>query len=138
MGNLFCKTDDNGKNATTGSPDPDFHHGSSTRLSEDNHETEAWNTVTNKKLNKLRNKKQSEASESELSSNARAPDKHIAADSVKPHWHPGLYKTRIQTKTKTTKQPSQNNNKTKITKNKNHRKHQKNNDQAKNKNMSTN
>ena len=25
MGNLFCKTDDNGKNATAGNSDPDFH-----------------------------------------------------------------------------------------------------------------
>ena len=82
MGNLFCKTDDNGKNATAGNSDPDFHHGSSTWLSKDNHETETWNKVTNKKLNKLRNKKQSEPSESELSSNARAPEKHIAADSI--------------------------------------------------------
>ena len=110
MGNLFCKTDDNGKNATAGNSDPNFHHGSSTWLSEDNHETETWNIVTNKKLNKLRNKKQSEASESELSSNARAPEKHIAADSIKPH--PGLYQTRIQTKTKNSKQkhpePSEN------------------------------
>ena len=56
MGNLFFKTDDNGKNATASISDPDFHHGSSTRLSEDNHEMETWNTVTNKKLNKLRNK----------------------------------------------------------------------------------
>ena len=119
MGNLFCKTDDNGKNATAGNSDPDFHHGSSTRLSEDNHETEAWNTVTNKKLNKLRNKKQSEASESELSSNARAPEKHIAADSIKPH--PGLYQTRIQTKTKNSKQNTQNLKKT----NKNKKKYEK-------------
>ena len=106
MGNLFCKTDDNGNNATAGNSDPDFHHGSSTWLSEDNHETETWNKVTNKKLNKLTNKKQSEASESELSSNARAPEKHIAADSIKPH--PDLYQTRIQTKTKNSKQSIQN------------------------------
>ena len=25
MGNLFCKTDDNGKNATAGNSDPNFH-----------------------------------------------------------------------------------------------------------------
>ena len=89
-------------------------------LSEDNHETELWNKVTYKKSDKLRNKKQSEVSESELSSSARAPEKHIAADSVKPH--PGLYQTRIQTKTKQSKQNIQNLKKTnknkKIIKNK--------------------
>ena len=62
--------------------------------------------VTYKKLNKLRNKKESEANKSELSSNARAPVKHICADSIKPH--PGLYQTRIQTKTKQSKQNIQN------------------------------
>ena len=114
MGNLFCKTDDNGKNATTGNPDPDFHHGSSTWLSEDDHETETWNIVTNKKLNKSKNKKQSEASGSELSSSARAPEKHIAVDSIKPHT--GLYQTKIKTKTNNSKQKTQNLKKTKKSK----------------------
>ena len=58
-----------------------------------------WFPVTNKKLDKIRDKKQNddynnksdEASNGEPLLHASAPEGHIAVNSVKPH--PGLYQT---------------------------------------------
>ena len=76
----------------------DLHHGSSTTVTPDVTDRELWLPVTNKNLDKFRDKKQNddynkpdEASNGEPLLHASAPEGHIAANSVKPH--PGLYKT---------------------------------------------
>ena len=77
----------------------DFHQGSSsTTVTPDVTDREIWLPVINKKLDKIRDKKQidiynkpDEASNGEPLLHASAPEGHIAANSVKPH--PGLYKT---------------------------------------------
>ena len=75
---------------------PESHHGSSTTVTPDVTDRELWLPVTNKKLDKIRDKKQTddynkpdEASNGEPLLHASAPEGHIAANSVKPH--PGLY-----------------------------------------------
>ena len=85
-----------------------FHHGSSMMVTPDVTDCKIWLPVTNKKLDKIREKKQIENyndmqnnnmqnnKEDEESNgkpllNAHAPEWHIAANSIKPH--PGLCKT---------------------------------------------
>ena len=103
MGNIFCKPSDSQKsdqNLTMFGPwTTDFHHGSSITVSPDVTDHEIWFPVTNKKFDKIRDKKQNddynnksdEASNGEPLLQASAPEGHIAANSVKPH--PGLYQT---------------------------------------------
>ena len=103
MGNIFCKPTDSQKsdqNLTMFGPwTTDFHHGSSTTVTPDVTDHEIWFPFSNKKLDKIRDKKQNdnynnksdEASNGEPLLHASAPEGHIAANSVKPH--PGLYQT---------------------------------------------
>ena len=102
MGNIFCK------HSVWHQPDPDmtrignsvtnFHHGSSTRFTPET-DCENWLPVTNRKLDKIReknqldnyNKQPDEASNGKPLLHASAPEGHIAVNSAKPH--PGLYQT---------------------------------------------
>ena len=79
--------------------DNQFPSCSSTTVTSDVTDCEIWFPVTNKILDKIRDKKQNndynnksdEASNGEPLLHASAPEGHIAANSVKPH--PGLYQT---------------------------------------------
>ena len=100
----------------------DFHHGSSTTVTPDVTDREIRFPVTNKKLDKIRDKKQNdnhnnksdEANNGEPLLHASAPEGHIAANSVKPH--PDLYQTQSHLAFKKLTNQDQNKNYNKTTK----------------------
>ena len=95
MPDLLCKTASQpGLTMTVGNLGAHFLHGSSTMVFKGVEDCEMWCPVTNKKLDKVRKKKQAEVSVGEPPSNVCAPEGHITVNSVKPHT--GLYETQSQ------------------------------------------